>query len=162
VPPKRPARSPGRAKQVSLASAPTLFTIGYSGHTPDSFVDALKAAKVEQLIDVRSFPRSRKPGFSKETLRTFVEAHGLRYEHMPRLGAPRELLEIKKGGAEFSDIAPAYTRHIAGQGAAIAAAAALANDRPSALMCLEKDAGDCHRGILAKRLAKEGFRVEHL
>lgn len=154
----------GHATQASLSAdaGPTLFTIGYSGHTPESLMSVLKDARVKQLLDVRSVPRSRKPGFSGKALRATVEAQGIAYVHLPKLGAPRELLERKKGGAEMADIAPAYAKHLAGQRGALREAASLARKTPSVLLCLEKDASECHRGILAKRLAKEGFRVEHL
>ena len=151
-----------RARQTALAPATPLFTIGYSGRTPATLVGALKAAGVQQILDVRSVPRSRKPGFSREALRAFVESKAIAYVHLPALGAPRELLDRKKGGATFTEIAPGYRKHIAGQRAALRQAASLARKRPSALLCLEKDAGECHRGILAARLGREGFRIEHL
>lgn len=150
-------------KQAALSSEePLLFTIGYSGHTPESLLSVLKGARVEQLLDVRSVPRSRKPGFAGKSLRASSEAAGMAYVHLPALGAPRELLDRKKAGAEMADIAPAYTKHLATQRSALREAASLARKRPSVLLCLEKEASECHRGILAKRLAKEGFRVEHL
>ncbi len=164
VPPRRKATRARRATQSSFPDGAdhTLFTIGYSGHTPGSFADSLLRAKVAQLIDVRSVPRSRKPGFSGKGLRAFVEARGIAYVHLPRLGAPPALLERKKGGAAFADIAGPYSRHLAGQRAALGEVAGLAQQLPSALMCLEEDPRECHRGILAKRLAREGFKVEHL
>src|SRR6185295_12808227 len=97
---------------------------------------ALKGAGVAQLLDVRSVPRSRKPGFSGKALRASAESQGLVYVHLPKLGAPRELLERKKGGAEFADIAPAYTKHLAAQRSALREAASLARKQPSALLCL--------------------------
>ncbi len=148
--------------RLTADDSPLLFTIGYSGRTPKALMNALRAAGVAQLLDVRSVPRSRKPGFSGKALRASAEAEGLAYVHLPQLGAPRELLDRKKGGAEFADIAPAYTKHLSGQRSALREAASLARKTPSALLCLEKDPSECHRGILAKRLAKEGFRVEHL
>jgi uncharacterized protein (DUF488 family) len=152
------------AKKTRLTDdeSPLLYTIGYSGRTPEALMSVLKGAGVSQLLDVRSVPRSRKPGFSGKALRASSEASGLTYVHLPNLGAPRELLERKKGGAAMADIAPAYTKHLAGQPSALREAASLARKAPSALLCLEKDPHECHRGILAKRLAREGFRVEHL
>lgn len=82
--------------------------------------------------------------------------------HLPQLGAPKELLARKKGGETFASFAPAYVAHLAKQGKAIDEAAGLAGERASALMCLEKDAKECHRGILARRFEARGFRVVHL
>lgn len=41
-----------------------IFTIGYEGATQDQFIATLRQAGVEQVIDVRAVPMSRKPGFS--------------------------------------------------------------------------------------------------
>jgi uncharacterized protein (DUF488 family) len=46
-----------------------IFTIGYEGVTQAELLDALKAAKVKRVIDVRAVPNSRRPGFSKNLLR---------------------------------------------------------------------------------------------
>ena len=45
-----------------------IFTIGYEGATQAELIAALEKAGVEQVIDVRAVPNSRKPGFSKNVL----------------------------------------------------------------------------------------------
>lgn len=157
------ARPRPRKTQLSLGdSADCVWTIGYSGHTPDSFIEALRGAGITRVVDVRSIPLSRKPGFSKTALSKSLAAGGLEYVHMPELGAPRELLAEKKRGLPFSEIAKAYAASLRSKDQAVSRAAALARERPSALTCLEKDADECHRGILAKTLARRGLRVVHL
>jgi uncharacterized protein (DUF488 family) len=42
---------------------------------------------------------------------------------------------------------------------ALADAAELADNRPSALLCYEADPAHCHRRILTDRLAEQGFDV---
>jgi len=147
---------------LALDPSPTVFTCGYSGHTPSSLATVLKAAGVRRVIDVRSFPHSRKPGFSKGPLSEFLEREGFAYAHLPALGAPRELLQGKKGGLTFAQIAPAYRKHLTGQAKALDEAIRLARESPSTLLCLEKDPKECHRGILAQRMGRAGFRVIHL
>jgi uncharacterized protein (DUF488 family) len=139
-----------------------VFTIGYSGHTQESFLAALRAAGVEQVLDVRSKPFSRKPGFSKGSLSQFLTTSGVLYVHLPLLGAPRELLLDRKAGKGFGAISKRYSSHLAKQGAALEEAVRLAGERPSVLMCLEKDPRECHRGVLATRFAARGWRVVHL
>jgi uncharacterized protein (DUF488 family) len=151
-----------RGQSTLAGSGATVWTVGYSGHTPDSFVALLRGARVARVLDVRSVPLSRKPGFSKKALSQFLEGQGIAYVHLPQLGASRALLARKKGGAPFSEIARDYRAGLSKKGADIERAGALAREKPSALMCLEKDAGDCHRGILAQAMARRGFRVVHL
>jgi len=154
---------PSPPRQSSLGGGgDCVWTIGYSGHTPATFVRALKGSGVTRVVDVRSVPLSRKPGFSKRSLSAYLAAAGLGYVHMPELGAPRELLQRKKGGAPFTELARSYRASLAGKGSDLARASALAREHPCALMCLEQDPNDCHRGILAEALARRGFRVVHL
>lgn len=152
-----------KQKRLEVAAArPTIFTAGYSGHTPETFVSALQAAGVEQVLDVRSRPFSRKAGFSKKALDAFLQANGLAYAHLPALGAPAEMLDKKNDGLPFAKLTPLYRRHLAKQAAAFAEAQAMARARPCALICLEKDPKECHRGILAEGFAKGGWEVVHL
>ena len=153
----------GKQKLLEVgASHATISTAGYSGHTPESFVAALTAAGVEQVLDVRSRPFSRKAGFSKNALDEFLRSKGLTYVHLPALGAPPEMLDKKSEGLEFAQLAPIYRRHLAKQKAAFEEAQKVARARPSALICLEKDPKECHRGILAQQFAKNGWDVVHL
>ena len=46
----------------------TIYTIGYEATTMADFIAALRTAGVEQVIDVRALPLSRRPGFSKSSL----------------------------------------------------------------------------------------------
>lgn len=157
-----PRTRPLQLESPKARRPPAVFTAGYSGHTPASFAVLLRGAGVKQVLDVRSFPHSRKPGFSKAPLEAFLQREKLHYVHLPALGAPHALLSQKKGGATMAEIAPAYARHLAGQSPAFEEAVGLATTKPSVLLCLEKDPNECHRGILAKSFAKKGFRVVHL
>src|SRR5690606_19105512 len=69
---------------------PTIFTIGYEQATQDAVVTALRDAGVEVLADIRYLPLSRRPGFSKSSLRTAVEEAGIGYRHFRQLGTPAE------------------------------------------------------------------------
>ena len=69
---------------------PALFTIGYEQATQAAVVAALREAGVEVLADVRYLPLSRRPGFSKNSLRAAVEEAGIEYRHLRDLGTPAE------------------------------------------------------------------------
>src|SRR5687768_7504563 len=70
---------------------PTAWSLGYQGHTIESFLQALDEAGIECVADVRENPVSRKAGFSKGWLARTLEAAGMRYVHLPELGAPKAL-----------------------------------------------------------------------
>jgi uncharacterized protein (DUF488 family) len=65
--------------------AATVFTIGYEGTTVSTFVAKLQAARIKVLADVRAL--SRKKGFSKNSLRAFLQEQGIRYLHFGELGS---------------------------------------------------------------------------
>jgi len=81
-----------------------VFSIGYSGKSFEKFVKSLKQNKVELLIDVRRFPRSKYPDFVKNALRKKLAREGIEYLHLPELGGFRggferymKSLEFKRG-----------------------------------------------------------------
>jgi uncharacterized protein (DUF488 family) len=68
-----------------------LMTIGYEGTTLADFLNTLKAAGVDQLLDIRELPISRRKGFSKTALSTALAKKGIGYAHERALGSPRDL-----------------------------------------------------------------------
>ena len=139
-----------------------IFTIGYEGATVGEFVDALKSAGVERVIDVRAVPNSRRPGFSKTPLRNALAEAGIDYVHLRALGTPAEGRAAARAGRR-KDLERIY----AGQlelPEAIAGGAQmldLAQDKPSAVLCYERDPAVCHRTLLLDAVAPDA-EVVHL
>jgi uncharacterized protein (DUF488 family) len=65
-----------------------LFTIGYELALPDAVLGELKRAQIELLVDTRAVAASRRPGFSKRQLAAFLDAAGIAYVHLQKLGTP--------------------------------------------------------------------------
>ena len=132
-----------------------VFTIGYEGATMAEFVATLQAAGVAQVIDVRALPLSRRPGFSKTPLAASLAAEGIGYVHLKALGTPKEGRDAAKKG----DV-PTLERVYAGQlelpEAQVQAARMLelAKEKPSALLCFEREPGHCHRTLLLAAVAQ--------
>jgi len=139
-----------------------IFTIGYEGTTVAEFINALRKAGVRRLIDVRALPLSRRPGFSKTALRGAVEEAGIEYIHLKALGTPADGRAAARAG-RHADLERIY----AGQlelPEAIAQSAlmlALANEVPSALLCMEREPAHCHRSLLLSAVAGDA-EVVHL
>jgi uncharacterized protein (DUF488 family) len=142
-----------------------LFTIGYEQSNAQDFFDALTHAKVATLVDVRAVAASRRPGFSKRQLAAGLDAHGMSYVHLQKLGTPKEgRLAARSGKAER--MLEIYERHLATPEAqhALEELTALAKShRPLCLLCYERDPAHCHRQRLAAELQKRlGVKVENL
>lgn len=142
----------------------TLFTIGYEAATLGEVVGKLHAAGVEVVVDVRAVAASRRAGFSKTLLRASLEAEGIAYEHLRGLGTPKPGREAARKGrvAEMETIFAAHMGTPEAQDA-LALAAAIARERPAALLCFEACAAGCHRRIVAGLIREEtGCEVQDL
>ena len=128
-----------------------IFTIGYEGATQAELVAALKAAGVERVIDVRAVPLSRKPGFSKNVLAAGLAEAGIGYVHLKALGTPPEGREAARKG-KHDVLERVYAAQLETPEAAMQAAqmVELAAEKPSALLCFERDPGMCHRSLLTE------------
>jgi len=130
-----------------------IYTIGYEGATQAELVAALSAAGVERVIDVRAVPLSRKPGFSKNVLAAGLAEAGIGYVHLKALGTPPEGREAARKG-RHDVLERVYAEQLETPEAAVQAAqmVELATEKPSALLCFERDPAACHRTLLRERV----------
>lgn len=138
-----------------------IFTIGYEGATVGEFLAALDKAGVKRVIDVRALPLSRRPGFSKTPLSAALGEAGIEYVHLKALGTPSAGRTAARAGRHEE-----MGRIYAGQlelPEAIAQSAqmlAMAEEKPSALLCMERDPAHCHRTLLLKTVAHDADVVD--
>jgi uncharacterized protein (DUF488 family) len=139
-----------------------IFTIGYEGATVAEFMAALKTAGVERVIDVRALPLSRRPGFSKSPLRAALEEAGIEYVHLKALGTPADGRSAARAG-RHEDMARIYAGQLELPEAMAQSAQMieLARERPSALLCFEREPAQCHRSLLIDAVAPDA-EVIHL
>ena len=126
-----------------------IFTIGYEGTTVGEFVAALQAAGVQRIIDVRALPNSRRPGFSKTPLKGALAGAGIDYVHLRALGTPADGRAAARAG-RHDDLERIYAGQLElpeamAQGAQMVE---LAREKPSALLCYEREPSGCHRSLL--------------
>ena len=139
-----------------------IFTIGYEGATVAEFLAALQKAGVERVIDIRAVPNSRRPGFSKTPLRNALAEAGIDYVHLRALGTPADGRAAARAGRKDE-----LKRIYAGQlelPEAIAETGKmldLSREKPSALLCYERDPAACHRTLLLEAVAPDA-KVEDL
>jgi uncharacterized protein (DUF488 family) len=143
----------------------TLFTAGYQGHNIETFLDLLMSHGVEQLIDVRQLPFSRKPDFSKKRLTAHLAGVGIAYMHVAALGTPKPLRDEVRREHDYPAFFAAMQAIIDAQPEALREALQLAWARPSVLLCFEASYAECHRLVVAQaieRLAGAACEVVHL
>jgi uncharacterized protein (DUF488 family) len=139
-----------------------VYAIGYEQATQAAVIDALRTAGVELLADIRFLPLSRRPGFSKSSLKAAAEEAGIAYRHFKQLGTPAEGREAAKRG-DHAGLARVY----AGQlelpeaMAQMGELREIALEKRVALLCYERDPAICHRSLLFDA-AFEGFELVDL
>jgi uncharacterized protein (DUF488 family) len=121
-----------------------IYSVGYEGLTVGGLVERLQQSRIEELVDVRASPSSRRPGFSKKRLAASLEAAGIAYRHEPLLGNAFRDVE------DFAAAMGLMREHLgAGEPAgAVDRLISLAEDRRIAVLCLEADQRRCHRQIV--------------
>ena len=139
-----------------------IFTIGYEGTTVSEFIAALKRVAVERVIDVRALPLSRRPGFSKSALRAALDEAGIEYVHLKALGTPADGRAAARAG-RHAELERIYAGQLELPEAMMQGAQMLelAREKPSALLCMERDPVQCHRTLLLDAVAGDA-EVVHL
>jgi uncharacterized protein (DUF488 family) len=156
----------------------TVATIGVYGWTLEGFLDALREADVELLVDVRQRRGVRGREYSwanAQRLQAGLAGAGIRYAHHAELAPTTELRQVqyreddrlgvgKRSRAELApEYAARYVDEILDHVDLDELVGELPVDRASALFCVERDPEACHRSLVAARLADEhGVSVVHL
>lgn len=163
---------------VDADSARRIATIGVYDHDADSFLDALRAARVTRLLDVRQRRGVRGPQYAwanSRRLQAGLSDARIAYHHHPELAPTTELRHLqyeedgRQGVGKRSRVhlAPEYitryTREILDRAPLDRLVEQLPADGIGALLCVEAGPHACHRSLVAQRLADRfGFEVVHL
>jgi uncharacterized protein (DUF488 family) len=144
----------------------TLYTIGHSTRTFDELVEALLAHSIETLVDIRSFPMSRRlPHFNRESLEKTLPDAGIRYVWMKELGGRRKKIRddspnVALRNDSFRNYADYMLTSEFQQGTA--QLIHLAEQSRTAYMCAERVYFQCHRMLVSDWLIAHGHEVLHI
>lgn len=128
----------------------TIYTVGTSTRTINEFIDLLRAYRVELVVDVRRWPKSRLEHFVREQLQAHLSEAGVGYEWLGE-----SLGGFRKGGYE-----PYMNTDEFGQG--IAQLEFQARAACVAVMCSERLPRRCHRRFIGDALEQRGWDVIHV
>ncbi len=145
--------------------AESIWTIGHSIRSADEFNEILLAHTIGALVDVRSFPGSRRyPHFNKPELLRNLEAVGILYAHNPQLGGRRRPSSDSKNTAWKNASFRAYADHMESEEfkQGIHDLREIARAKPTAIMCAEALWWRCHRSLIADFLKAKGVAVIHI
>ncbi len=151
---------------VARMSKVTLYTIGHSNYSRLEFISLLRTWRIEELIDIRAYPRSRRfPHFASEQLRGALGRAGIFYRWAGReLGGMRRAdpasphLALSDGLRGYADHSGSVT-FVKG----VVQLLDVVHVKTVAVMCAEKDPMHCHRSLLSDHLIiRHGIEVRHI
>jgi uncharacterized protein (DUF488 family) len=160
----------------------TVYTIGHSTRTCDELVSALTAHGIRTLVDIRSFPMSRRmPHFNRESLEVELPKHGIGYVWMKELGGRRKKIRNDSPNTGLrNDAFRNYADYmltdefVQGIGRLLRTAGETADPSASlgitaggcegntAIMCAERVYFQCHRMLVSDYLTAHGHTVLHI
>ena len=142
-----------------------IWTIGHSTHTLEEFVAMLQYFNIEEVVDIRSYPGSRKyPQFNKEALEISLPLNKISYVHLKDLGGRRKADPDSKN---------TIWHHLAFRGYAdymetsefrqgIRNLEEIATQKRTVYMCSEAVWWRCHRSMVSDFLKVQGWEVMHI
>ena len=127
-----------------------IYTLGTDRRSEEDFTEILFAYGIQSLIDVRSFPRSKIPIFSRENLEDLLKREDLEYHFLGK-----ELGGFRKGGYGSYIITDEFSK-------GIDLIESIALYKMSVIICAEKLPWKCHRKWISRELHKRDWEVDHI
>jgi uncharacterized protein (DUF488 family) len=151
---------------VVIRGAVSVYTFGHGTLDQAAFVDLIRGAGLAQVVDVRSYPGSRRnPQYGRPELEMWLPAAGVDYSWEPRLGGRRRPDPASPHAALRHPAFRAYADHMGTPGfrSALEQLVESGRGREVAVMCSEGVWWRCHRRLIADALVLlHGVPVTHL
>lgn len=142
-----------------------IWTIGHSTRTIEHFIVMLQSFNIQEIVDIRSFPGSRRyPHFNKEALQISLPANGIGYTHLKELGGrkPAKPDSINTGWRNAAFRGFADYMQTEGFKKGIEQLKEIATTKRTAYMCSEAVWWRCHRSLVSDFLKLKGWNVFHI
>jgi uncharacterized protein (DUF488 family) len=144
----------------------TIYTIGFTKKPLRKFLDLLREAGADAVIDVRRHNSSQLAGYAKkDDLACILEMAGIGYEQA-LIFAPEEdlLAQYKAKKISWDEYEQQFVRALEQADPIDEAQAMLKPYQRPALLCAEDEAKKCHRRLVAEWLAPKlgNVKIVHL
>jgi uncharacterized protein (DUF488 family) len=143
----------------------TLYTIGFTQKSLRQFVDLLRAAGVDGVVDIRLNSTSQLSGFAKrDDLAFILELCGIGYLEEKRLAPTSDLLDTYHHDHDWEAYVPVFEALLAERPLAEVLAGIEERFARPCLLCAEPEPSHCHRRLVAEAFARlqPGLEVHHL
>jgi uncharacterized protein (DUF488 family) len=141
-----------------------ILTIGHGTLSEEGFTALARNAAVAEVVDVRSFPGSRRnPQFGREEMARWLPGAGIAYSWLRALGGRRKGVPDSPNIALRNPSFRAYADYMETEPFRAGVDELLERNDQRAVMCSESVWWRCHRRLLADHLVLvRGVEVLHL
>jgi uncharacterized protein (DUF488 family) len=140
-----------------------IYTIGFTKKSAQTFFELLRQNGVQRLVDIRLKPSGQLSGFAKkDDLPYFLDrlAGHCAYVHLPELAPSEEILDAYRETKNWELYAVQFQDLMDQRGIPDTLDLASFEGQASCLLCSEEIPKQCHRRLVAERLAARWPDVE--
>ena len=144
-----------------------LYTIGFAQKSAETFFATLREHGVQRLVDIRLNPGGQLSGFAKQSDLPYLLANlaaGCRYDYLPELAPTKEILNDYRSDGDWARYVTRFEALMDERKMPANLNRAEFEQSVSCLLCSEPTSEQCHRRLVAERLAVtwENVEVIHL
>lgn len=143
-----------------------LYTIGFTQKTAERFFGLLAEAGVERVVDIRLKPGGQLSGFANSRdLPYFLERlNRCRYVHLPALSPSAEIRDDLRRDHDWPRYSERFEALMDARDVPGSLDQAGFEREASCLLCSEASPVQCHRRLVAERIARawDGVEIVHL
>jgi uncharacterized protein (DUF488 family) len=131
---------------------PTVYTIGFRRKPLSEFIELLRQAGVDAVIDVRLRNTSQLAGYSKKDDLAFLldQGFGIAYEHHPDLSPTDDILDAYRQDKDWAAYEERFNSLLIERQVEEKGREVLSRYRATCLLCAEPTADQCHRRLVAE------------
>ncbi|MCC7024162.1 MAG: DUF488 domain-containing protein [Thermomicrobiales bacterium] len=133
-----------------------LYTIGFTQKSAERFYTLLGENGIERVVDTRLKPSGQLAGFAKGSdLAWFLwQLYGCDYVHLPELAPTSEILDDYRQDHDWARYVRRFEALMDERDIPAAIDRAAFEQSASCLLCSEPTPDQCHRRLVAERLAR--------
>jgi uncharacterized protein (DUF488 family) len=143
-----------------------VYTIGYQRKPLSTFINQLRDAGVDVVIDIRLRNTSHLLGYTKRDTLDFLlrEGFDIAYEHHPELAPTPEILDAYRDNGDWTAYEARFLPLLKERAVEQAGREILGRYRAPCLLCAEPTAERCHRRLVGEYWVERlpGLFVVHL
>jgi uncharacterized protein (DUF488 family) len=140
-----------------------IYTIGFTPKSAQEFFETLRQHGVQRLVDIRLRSSGQLAGFAKGNDLPYFLGHladGCQYVHLPNLAPTKEILKDFRVDEDWSRYVERFEALMDEREIPETLEQGEFEDLTSCLLCSEATPEQCHRRLVAERLAEHWPDVE--